>query len=61
MDTSKRSSPARPSQWGDVKVSGGSSQELTKVVAQVRAQVRDERKIFSSQTLSASNKNKSQA
>jgi hypothetical protein len=45
--------------WKDVKVDGGSKSELTKVVAQIRSQVRDEKKIFSVSTSSLSMKSKS--
>lgn len=47
MNPNKVSTSSRDSQWKDVKVGGGSRSELTKVVAQIRSQVRDESKIFS--------------
>lgn len=47
MSTTKNVLGRGDTLWKDAKVSGGSRSELTKVVAQIRSQVRDEKKIFS--------------
>lgn len=60
MNSNKQLASGNSSQWSDIKVTGGSKQELTRVVAQIRAQVRDERKIFSSSSVPSSDKKNSQ-
>lgn len=47
------------SQWKDAKISGGSTSELNKAVAQIRSQVKDERKIFSLAAPTSGTKDKS--
>lgn len=58
MSTPKSLTDSGSSQWKDTKISGGSRNELTRTVAQIRSQVRDEMKIFSSTALSLGTKNK---
>lgn len=60
MNSNKKLASGNPSHWNDIKISGGSKQELTRVVAQIRAQVRDERKIFSASSMVSADKKGSQ-
>lgn len=48
----------KASQWKDVKISGGSKAELTKAVAQIRSQVKNEHRVFAAFALSSDVKNK---
>lgn len=59
MSTTKSLAVDGMSQWKDAKVIGGSKSELTKSMAQIRSQVRDERRIFSFMAPSLGFKNKS--
>ncbi len=47
MSKTKILAESGTSQWKDTKVSGGSRNELSRTVAQIRSQVKDERRIFS--------------
>jgi len=46
----------KTSQWKDAKISGGSKAELTKAVAQIRSQVKNEHRVFSAFMLSSESK-----
>jgi hypothetical protein len=58
MNTTKSQANNNMSQWKDAKVSGGSKTELTRAVAQIRSQVKDEYRIFAASVLSFGTKNK---